>query len=190
MAEPDFLCPGGPATVLQEKTQKARDQGSPKKLFTALLDKRQWRKQELDQRGPGWTEEITKTEEAVRLPWRWPAWRQGSWCSSSLRWRCVRQHWPANPVQEKEAAEDEGNVTMGTLQNCLQVLECQQSQQGQLEKLHGEQDAGNACLQLEALKHKGSPGFRHTVGEVLNHMGENVADSVKAAPEPAQEQGN
>ncbi|MBZ3871416.1 hypothetical protein SUZIE_112830 [Sciurus carolinensis] len=69
---------------------------------------------------------------------------------------------------------------MVTLQNRLQVLECQQSQQGSLEEMHGEQDAGqvqdletkikgitwlskiycvmtcsNVCLQLETLKHKG-----------------------------------
>ncbi|MBZ3872469.1 Surfeit locus protein 6 [Sciurus carolinensis] len=143
MAEPDSLCPVGPATVLQgKKKQQTRDQGSPKKLSTALLDKRQWRKQELDQRGPGWTEEATKTEEVVRLPWRWPAWSHGSWCSSSFRWRCVRQHWPARPSAGKRSSEDEGNLTMVTLQNHLQVLECQKSQQGQLEERHGEQDAG------------------------------------------------
>ncbi|MBZ3874514.1 putative surfeit locus protein 6, partial [Sciurus carolinensis] len=36
----------------QEKTQQVRDQGRPKILFTVLLDKRQWRKQEWDQKGP------------------------------------------------------------------------------------------------------------------------------------------
>ncbi|MBZ3873376.1 Surfeit locus protein 6 [Sciurus carolinensis] len=71
---------------------------------------------------------------------------------------------------------------MVTLQNCLQVLECQQSQQGPLEELHKEHDTGqvhdletkmkwttwlskmycvmmcsNACLQLETLKHKEKP---------------------------------
>ncbi|MBZ3877999.1 Surfeit locus protein 6 [Sciurus carolinensis] len=38
--------------MLQKKTQQARDQGRPKNLFTVLLDKRQWRKQEWDKKGP------------------------------------------------------------------------------------------------------------------------------------------
>ncbi|MBZ3873590.1 Surfeit locus protein 6, partial [Sciurus carolinensis] len=86
---------------------------------------------------------------------------------------------PASKAQCKKGKQQKTkeNFMPVTLQNCLQGLECQQSQQGPLEELHGEQDAGqvhdletkilskvdcvlmciNASLQLEALKHKGKP---------------------------------
>ncbi|MBZ3890079.1 Surfeit locus protein 6 [Sciurus carolinensis] len=60
MAEVSSLCPGGPATVLQEKTQQTRDQGRPKILFTVLLNKRQWIKHEGNQKGPRGGREVNK----------------------------------------------------------------------------------------------------------------------------------
>ncbi|MBZ3885579.1 Surfeit locus protein 6 [Sciurus carolinensis] len=78
MAEVRSLCPGGPTTVLQEKTQQVRDQGRPKILFTVLLDKRQWRKQEWAQKGPHGGREGNKVkrgskaslEVACMKPWK------------------------------------------------------------------------------------------------------------------------
>ncbi|MBZ3873455.1 putative surfeit locus protein 6 [Sciurus carolinensis] len=110
MADVSSLCPGGPATVLQEKTQQTRDQGRSKILFTVLLDKRQWIKHEWDHKGPRGGREGNKEkgvskaslEVACMEPW------ELALIFIKLE---VCEEAPATKVHcRKEAAEDEGDL--------------------------------------------------------------------------------
>ncbi|MBZ3887599.1 Surfeit locus protein 6 [Sciurus carolinensis] len=142
MAEVSSLCPGGPATALQEKTQQTRDQGIHMYLFTVLLDKKQWRKQEWVLKGPREGREGNTEKGGSRASLEMDCKEPWELALIFIKLEACEEAPASKDYCRKEKQQKMKGIFMSmTLKNWQQLLECQEAQQGPL-KMHREQSSG------------------------------------------------